>query len=111
MWMESNPAFCSRECIAAELLFFKSMLDTALLTTLELLTPAEQKSIQALAEFLKSQRAEGAIVRQAAVEDLLAELPMREPQFSTSDDGLSPARLAARRFMRENPALMHLLAR
>ena len=87
------------------------MLDTALLTTLELLTPAEQKAIRASAEYLKSQRDEGAIGRQAAVEDLLAELPTREPQFSTSGDGLSPARMGARRFMRENPALMHLLAR
>lgn len=81
------------------------MVDTALLATLERLTPAEQKAVLAVAEFLKSHR---------AAEDqsgaLISELQSDGPEFATPDEGLSPARLAARRFMRENPVLMRLLA-
>lgn len=86
------------------------MVDRALLETLELLTPAEQKAILAVAEYLKDRRADGANPRQVT-EALLAELPTGEPRFTKSDDDLSPARQIARRFMRENPVLMHLLAR
>lgn len=85
------------------------MVDTTLLETLELLTPVEQKAILAIAEYLKSRRAEAGETRVLA-EALLAELPAGELRFDTSDEGLSPARRSARRFMRENPALMHLLA-
>ncbi len=85
------------------------MVDTALLETLELLTLAEQKAMLAIAEYLKSQRADGGDPR-VRTEALLAELPAAPPVFGTADEGLSPARLAARRFMRENPALMGLLA-
>jgi hypothetical protein len=86
------------------------MVDSALLETLERLTPAEQKAILAVAEYLKNRRVEGADPETVA-DALLAELPTGEqPTFTTSDEGLSPARLAARRFMRENPALMRLLA-
>jgi len=82
------------------------MVDTALLEALELLTPAEQKAVLAVAEYLKSQRLAGETTQDQA-EALIAEMP---PHFTTTDDGLSPARLAARQFMRENPALMRLLA-
>ncbi len=85
------------------------MVDTALLETLELLTPVEQKAILAIAEYLKSRRAGGAKA-QVLTEALLAELPTAEPRFNTPDEGLSPARRSARRFMRENPTLMRLLA-
>ena len=85
------------------------MVDTALLETLELLTPVEQKAILAIAEYLKSRRAEEPNL-QVRIEALLAELPAGVPRFDTSDEGLSPARRAARRFMRENAKLMHLLA-
>jgi hypothetical protein len=85
------------------------MVDLALLETLELLTASEQKAILAVAEFLKSRREEEAS-SQVLTEALLAELPSHEPRFRTSDEGLSPARKAARNFMRENPTLMHLLA-
>lgn len=81
-------------------------MEATLLETLELLSPAEQKAVLALAEYLKNRRAEGLEVAEA----LLAELPAGEPRFSAADEGLSPARIAARRFMRENPALMRLLA-
>ena len=81
------------------------MVDTALLQTLELLTPVEQKAILAIAEYLKSRRADAPNL-QVLTEALLAELPAGD----TPDEGLSPARRAARRFMRENPKLMHLLA-
>ncbi len=84
-------------------------MDTALLETLELLTPAEQKAILAIAEYLRSRRADGADAR-ALTDALLAELPQGEPHFSSPDEGLSPARRAARRFMRENSTLMRLLA-
>ncbi len=85
------------------------MVDTALLETLELLTPVEQKAMLVIAEYLKSQRADGVDAR-VRTEALLAELPAGAPRFSTPDEGLSPARIAARRFMRKNPTLMHLLA-
>jgi hypothetical protein len=85
------------------------MVDMALLETLELLTPAEQKAILAIAEYLKNRRADGADAR-VLTEALLAELPTGEPRFSSPDEGLSPARRAARRFMRENHTLMRLLA-
>jgi hypothetical protein len=85
------------------------MLDVALVETLELLTPVEQRAILAVAEFLKRWRADGADAR-VLIEALLAELPAGEPHFNTPDEGLSPARIAARRFMRENPTLMRLLA-
>ena len=85
------------------------MVDTALLETLELLTPVEQKAILVIAEYLKSRRADEPNL-QVLTEALLAELPAGEPRFDTPDEGLSPARRAARRFMRENAKLMHLLA-
>jgi hypothetical protein len=81
------------------------MLDGALVDTLERLTPAEQKTILALADYIVLRRSAG---EEATAESLLAEL--QEPRFSTPDEALSPARQAARRFMRENPALMRLLA-
>ena len=68
-----------------------------------------QKAILAVAEFLKSRRGDEANAR-VLTEALLAERPTSEPHFSTPDAGLSPARKAARRFMRENPTLMRLLA-
>lgn len=79
------------------------MLDGTLIDTLERLSPAEQKVILTIAEYIEQKRTSA-----GTVESLLAEL--REPRFSTPDEGLSPARQAARRFMRENPALMRLLA-
>jgi hypothetical protein len=85
------------------------MLDSGLLESLELLTATEQKAIKVIAEYLLSQRAEG-FQPESAAEALLAELPQGEPRFATPDEGLSPARLAARRFMRKNPSLMRLLA-
>lgn len=86
------------------------MVDSALLETLELLTPSEQKAILTVAEFLKKRREDG-VSAAAITESLLAELPSGEPHFRTPDEGLSPGRMAARRFMRENPTLMRLLAR
>ena len=62
-----------------------------------------------IAEYLKSQRASG-VHASGLAEALLAELPNGEPHFSSPDEGLSPARIAARRFMRENSTLMRLLA-
>lgn len=85
------------------------MVDTALLETLELLSPAEQKAVLAVAEYLKNRRQDG-VDAGGLAEALLAELPTGEPQFRGADEGLSPARVAARRFMRENPALMRVLA-
>jgi len=85
------------------------MVDVALLETLELLTVGEQKAILAVAEFLKSRRNEEGSA-QLLADAILAELPADEPRFNTPDEGLSPARKAARRFMRENPTLMRLLA-
>lgn len=85
------------------------MVDVALLEALELLTPSEQKAILAIAEFLKNRREDEASAR-VLTEALLAEVSAPEPRFHTPDEGLSPARLAARRFMRENPTLMRLLA-
>lgn len=82
------------------------MVDATLLETLELLTPPEQKALLAVAEFLKSRR-EDDTNAQALAEALLAE---GEPGFQTPDDDLTPARMAARRFMRKNPTLMRLLA-
>lgn len=89
--------------------YSKSMVDVALLEALELLTPSEQKAILAIAEFLKNRREDEASAR-VLTEALLAEVSAPEPRFHTPDEGLSPARLAARRFMRENPTLMRLLA-
>ena len=85
------------------------MVDTALLETLEELSPVEQQVLLAVAEYLKNRRADGADAR-AITEALLAELPGDATRFDASDEGLSPGRIAARRFMRENPALMRLLA-
>jgi hypothetical protein len=85
------------------------MVNAALLETLELLTPDEQNAILAVAEFLKSHR-EVELGAPLLSEALLAQLPASEPRFNTPDEGLSPARMAARRFMRENPTLMRLLA-
>lgn len=79
------------------------MLDGALIDTLERLSPAEQKAILTIAEYIERRRSSGGVV-----ESLLAEIS--EPRFSTPDEGLSPARQAARKFMRENPVLMRLLA-
>ena len=70
------------------------MVDTALLETLEELSPVEQQVLLAVAEYLKNRRADG----------------VDAPRFDASDESLSPGRIAARRFMRENPALMRLLA-
>ena len=53
------------------------MVDSALLEALELLTPAEQKAILAIAEYLKSRRAEAGETR-VLPEALLAELPTGE---------------------------------
>ncbi len=85
------------------------MLDSALLQALELLTPDEQEAVLAIAEYLKHQRSGGAEPSRAAAA-VLAELTNSEPHFATPDQELSPARRAARRFMRENPTLMRLLA-
>lgn len=85
------------------------MVDVELLETLELLSLSEQKAILAFAEFLKSQRETGTSARELT-EGVVAELPLGGPIFKTPDEGLSPARMAARRFMRENPTLMRLLA-
>ncbi|MEP7354635.1 MAG: hypothetical protein ABI824_15515 [Acidobacteriota bacterium] len=85
------------------------MLDAALLETLESLTPGEQKAILAVAEYLTNRRIQGA-GSNGESEALLEELHAGEPRFATRDEDLSPARRAARRFMRENPALMRLLA-
>ena len=85
------------------------MVDTALLETLEELSPAEQQAMLAVAEYLKKRRADGADAH-AITEALLAELPAGAPQFDAPEGGLSVGRIAARRFMRENPALMRLLA-
>lgn len=82
------------------------MVDTILLETLELLTPTEQQAVLAVAEYLKSRRETGESA-QDQTEALVAELP---PHFTAADEGLSPARLAARQFMRENSTLMRLLA-
>lgn len=84
-------------------------MDTTLLETLELRTPDEQKAMLTLAEHLKIHRERDGEGR-AFTEALIAELPITEPRFSSPDEGLSPARRAARRFMRENPTLMRLLA-
>ena len=81
----------------------------ALLETLELLTPGEQEAILAFAEFIKSRRDNEDSAR-ALTEALLADLPAGKPRFSTPDEHLTPARRAARRFMRENPKLMRLMA-
>ena len=85
------------------------MVDSALLETLELLTPHEQRAVLAIAEYLKNERARG-VEPVLTTGALLAELPHTEPRFATPDEDLSPARQAARRFMRENPSLMQLLA-
>ena len=85
------------------------MVDTALLETLEELSPVEQQALLAVAEYLKNRRVDGADAR-AITEALLAELPGDAPRFDASDEGLSPGRIATRRFMRENPAMMRLLA-
>jgi hypothetical protein len=85
------------------------MLDSALVQALELLTPDEQEAILAVAEYLKHQRG-GRAEPPGAAAALLAELATGEPRFATPDLELSPARQAARRFMRENPTLMRLLA-
>lgn len=85
------------------------MVDAALLETLELLTLGEQKAILAVAEFLKNRRGNQSNSSELT-EALIVEMPTGEPQFAAPDEGLSPARLAARRFMRENPTLMRLLA-
>jgi len=85
------------------------MVGSALLQALELLTPDEQEAVLAVAEYLKHQRGGGAEPSRAAAA-LLAELATDEPRFATGDLELSPARQAARRFMRENPTLMRLLA-
>ena len=85
------------------------MLNSALLQALELLTREEQEAVLAIAEYLKHQRGEATEPSKAAAA-LLAELTTSEPRFATGDEELSSARRAARRFMRENPTLMRLLA-
>ena len=77
------------------------MVDTALLETLELLTPLEQNAMLAIAEYLKER---------VHIEAPLGELPAHGPRFRSPDESLSPARMAESSFMRENPALMGLLA-
>jgi len=88
----------------------KGMVDSELLAALELLTPAEQKALIAIADYLKARPNRGTDPR-LETESLLAELPVCEPSFTVPDEVLSPARKAARRFMRENSTLMRLLAR
>lgn len=85
------------------------MVNRALLEALELLTPEEQDAILAVAGYLKDQRVNGTDPSRVTAA-LLEQVPAGEPAFANPDEGLSPARLAARRFMRENPALMRLLA-
>jgi hypothetical protein len=85
-----------------------SIVDSALLQALELLTSDEQEAVLAVAEYLKHQRGCGSEPSMAAAA-LLAELGNNGPSFATPDLELSPARQAARRFMRENPTLMRLL--
>jgi ABC-type uncharacterized transport system substrate-binding protein len=86
-----------------------NVVHSSLLQALELLTPVEQEAVLAVAEYLKHQRRSEA-EPSAAAAALLAELDRSKPRFATADTDLSPARQAARRFMRENPALMRLLA-
>lgn len=76
---------------------------------MELLNLSEQRAMLAFAEFLKNRRDDGASASELT-ESLVAELPLGEVIFNTPDEGLSPARMAARRFMRENMTLMRLLA-
>ena len=85
------------------------MVNAALLEILERLSADEQKAMLAVAEYVRLQSARGEKPERVA-QALLSELKSEQPRFSTSDEGLSPARLAARRFMRENPELMSLLA-
>jgi hypothetical protein len=85
------------------------MVDSGLLQALELFTADEQEAVLAVAEYLKHQR-DGGAEPSRAVAALLAELAADEPRFATRDLELSPARKAARRFMRENPTLIRLLA-
>jgi hypothetical protein len=85
------------------------MVDSELLAALDLLTPGEQKALLAVAEYLKTRRDRDEN-EQTAMESIVAELAEGPPEFGSSDEGLSSARRAARRFMRENPTLMRLLA-
>jgi hypothetical protein len=85
------------------------MVDSVLLQALELLTPDEQEAVLAVAEYLRHNRASAEAPSTPAAA-MLTELDISEPRFATPDHQLSPARQAARRFMRENPALMRLLA-
>lgn len=63
------------------------------MTTLELLTPAEQKAILVVAEYLMSQRTGG---QKSGVEALLEELHLVEPRFTAPDEGLSLTRAIGR---------------
>jgi len=85
------------------------MVDSTLLQALEMLTPDEQEAVRAVAEYLTHQRVGGSEPSKAAAA-LRAELDISDLRFSAPDVGLSPARQAARRFMRQNPMLMRLLA-
>lgn len=82
------------------------MVDAALLEVLEFLTPSEQRCLLAVAEHLISRRAGGT----GEGDELLSALQRGDIHFAGEDEGLSPARQAARRFMRENPLLFGLLA-
>jgi hypothetical protein len=81
------------------------MLDSALPGTLKRLTAAEQKAGLTVAEYIESQRASG---EKGAAAAIVAEFA--DPLFTDSEENLSPARRAARQFMRENRDLMQLLA-
>ncbi len=63
-----------------------------------------------MAEYLIGKRSQDC-ERGAIAEAVTQEFSSGELRFNAPDEGLSPARLAARRFMRENPELMRLLAR
>src|SRR6516225_6192603 len=79
--------------------YLEGMVDPSLQETLESLSPAEQKAILAVAEYLKRRRTGGQHPQQET-EALIQELSIGEPIFATPDGGLPPARRAARRFMR-----------
>jgi hypothetical protein len=70
------------------------MVDAALLKARERFTSGEQQTPLGIAEQIVDSRNDRG----------------NTPKFDTPGEGLSPARQAARRFMRENPELMRLLA-
>jgi hypothetical protein len=86
------------------------MVNTQLLQALDSLSPAEQRAILAVAEYLIGKRSQNT-GEVASAEAITEEFSTGAIRFNLPDEGLSPARIAARRFMRENPELMNLLAR